>query len=340
MPTTSHLTTDATIESLHFKNRILDFFDSFGRRQSDSPVVLEIILPLLRLARQGGELGNKAAGIIRQRLGKAGSAPATTAVDEARAKAIIAEVHSEARSAPSAEFSGLCSAAALFLARCAPVPSSEAYAATLKDFMTRKGSEVHAAFVAEYVKRHPARAWSLAKPLLEYATDAVKGYRQSQAFAMLSTLVTNIPQLVKSAEVSKEDAERVLSQAAQDGYDTLEAAADGKAEWKADRLKEVLKFMLVVARSANTLDKARASEIVNIDRLSEVSSKVENGKTKEMKGVISLLGQLASVLGQKEKKEKRKVENGGDEEPKAKKRKAVAGEKVKSAKTKVKKAKA
>jgi len=194
--------------------------------------------------------------------------------------------------------------------------------------MTRKTSDVHTPFVAEYIKRYPAKAWALAPALAGYVAPGagVNAFRSAQAFNMLSTLVTFIPQLVKAGDVTKDEAEKVLSKSAQDVYGTLEGVADGKLDWKADRVKEVARFMLVVARSANALDKDRAAAICGADKLGEVSAKVKAGsRTKEMKALHGLLAQLAAVLGQKDKKEKKKETKRkaeADEEPKAKKAKA------------------
>jgi DNA polymerase phi len=314
----------AAIESLHFKNRILDFFDTFARRQCASPVALDILVPLLRLSRAGGELANKAAGILRTRIAKAAHAPAPASVDAEHAKAIIAEIHNMARKAPTAEFSALCSAAALFAARAAPATALDAYTATLEDFMTRKQSGVHAAFVAEYVRRHPAKAWALADALTRYVAPSAEGaataanaFRQAQGYAMLSTLATQLPALVKAGDVSTADAERVVSAAMADIYATLEAAAGPDAEAaKADRLKEVAKFALVIARAARALDAAHAAQLCDAARLASVTEVVRTGRTKDMKGVQGLLAQLGSMLGQKKEKEGKKGKKADEEEVK------------------------
>jgi DNA polymerase phi len=301
-----------------------------------------VLVPLLNLARPGGEIGNKAAGIVRQRFGKAAHSP-PAAADEAHAKAILTEIHHLARHAPSAEFSTLCSSASLFAARVAPAAATEAYAATLADYVTRKASEVHAPFVAEYIKRHPARAWALAPALAGYVAPGagVNAFRQTQAFSMLSALVTHIPQLVKSGEVSKAAAEKVLAQAAADGYATLEGVADGSLDWKADRVKEVLRFMLVVARCATSLDKERAGAICAAERITDVADKVRTGRTKDMKSLHGLLAQLAAVLGKKEaapKAKKRKAEEAPEKEEQEEEKEQKAAKADGKAKTKTKKA--
>lgn len=349
---------DAAIESLHFKNRILDFFDIYARRQAANPLVLEIILPLLRLVRSGsGELANKAAGVLRTRVAKATHAPSN--VSDEKAKEILAEIHRQAQRAANAEFSALCSSASLFVARAAPGPALDAYRATLTDFMTRKGSEVRPSFVAEYIRRHPAKAWSLAPDLVKLVApggSGVNAYRQTQGYTFLGALFQQVPQLVKAGDVAQADAEKVIRQAASDVYATLEAAAtstDAK-EWKADRLKEVVKFALQLARAAKTLAGDKAAELLDVKRLATVTEQIKAGqRTKEMKSIHQLLQQLAAVLGAAKPKEKKagkaapaKAANGDDDDeaepeaeaPKPTKRKAPSGDKAKSKGKKVKSA--
>lgn len=321
------LTSDAAIESLHFKNRVLDFFDVFMRRPT--PLALALLLPLLRVVRGGGELGNKAAGILRTRLRS--SLPASS--DEAElesASKILTEIHALARRAPSAEFSGLCSAASLFAARVAPAQALEEYKTTLTDFVTRKHSGVHAPFLQEYARRHAGKAWPLADEILSLLTEgkAANAYRHTQAYALLGALLSQAPALVKAGDIAAKDAEKVVKGAMGDVYSVLEAAAEG-GEWKADRLKDAAKFALVVARTARALE---VGEACDVPRLKSVVEKVKGGRTKEMKGVHALLTQLGAVLSKKDgetkKGGKKKVEevNGGEEEPKpvTGKRKAAA----------------
>lgn len=293
----------AAIESLHFKNRVLDFFDAYARKQSTSPLILSLLVPLLRLSRAGGELANKAAGVLRTRIAK-GTAPPPSSVNAEEAASILAEIHDLAQHAASAEFSTLCSSASLFVARAAPTQAQEAYARTLEDFMTRKASSVHPAFVLDYARRNAAKAWSLAPSLVELCAPgkSANAFRQTQGYTVLQALIGHLPALVKSGDVTQAEAEKVLKGAMGGVYDTFEVAAAGEGGYKADRLKEVAKFALAVARAGKALG-------VDVEggRLEGVSEKMREGKTKEMKGVLGLLQQLGAVLGKEGKKEKSKA---------------------------------
>lgn len=316
---------------------MLDFFDTYARRQSASPLMISLLIPLLRLSRAGGELANKAAGILRTRIAKALHAPSPSAVDTEEAASVLAEIHDLAQHASSAEFSSLCSAASLYVARAAQPQAQAAYTKTLEDFMTRKSSAVHPAFILDYASRFPAKAWALAPTLINLCAPgkSTNAYRQTQGYGVLQALFRHLHALVKAGDVSEAEATRVLKSAMAGAYDTFEAAADG-GEYKADRLKDVAKFALAVARAAKSLD-------VDVDagRLAGVVDKVKEGKTKEMKSVHGLLKQLGAVLGKDKDKSGKKVKEVVDEEEKVtpQKRKAV-GEVKAGKKTKAKKAKA
>jgi DNA polymerase phi len=327
----------AATEALHFKNRVLDFFDVFLRRPT--PLALALLLPLLHVVRGGGELGNKAAGILRTRLKSAALSPSSEKEELERAGKILSEIHGLARKAPSAEFSGLCSAASLFAARVAPAQALEEYKTTLADFVTRKHSGVHAPFLQEYARRNAGKAWPLASELLSLLGEgkAANAYRHTQAYALLGALLSQAPALVKAGEITSAQAEEVIKGSMGDVYSVLEAAAAG-GEWKADRLKDAAKFALVVGRTARLLDVGAACDE---QRLKAVLEAVKGGRTKEMKSVHGLLGQLAAVLGKKEEKKgkgkgKKAQVNGGAAaaEAEAEEPKPVTG-KRKAAATKV-----
>ncbi|GMK55691.1 hypothetical protein CspeluHIS016_0207470 [Cutaneotrichosporon spelunceum] len=336
----------AAIESLHFKNRILDFFDVFLRRPTS--LALALLLPLLHIVRGGGELGNKAAGILRTRLKSTSLSASTDKTELEQAGKILAEIHLLARRAPTSEFSGLCSAASLFAARVAPAQALEEYKTTLADFVTRKHSGVQPAFLQEYARRHAGKAWPLSGEILALLKDdkAANAYRHVQAYALLGALLSQAPALVKAGELTTKEAREVVEGAMGDVYSVLEAAAES-GEWKADRLKDAAKFALVVARTARALE---IGEACDAPRLKEVAEAVKGGRTKEMKGVHALLMQLGAVLSKKEGKaakatkegkqakgKGKKAVNGGDEEkeePKSVtgKRKATAATAVKGKK--------
>ncbi|WVQ94762.1 hypothetical protein IAU59_001843 [Kwoniella sp. CBS 9459] len=311
------------IESLHFKNRILDFFDVYARKQQTNPLILTIAVSLLKLVRASGtsegELANKSAGILKNRLNKPKDYP--TNVDADEAAQVLEEIHEMARKATSAEFSNLCSLVSLFVVKSIDTagassesPVVQSYGKTLSDFMTRKASLVHPNFVLEFIKRFPQRAFGLYVDLNKYVSPGggVNAYRQVQAYGMLQTLSQHLPVISKSGESSVEG---FIKSSSESVFSTLELAAAtsgtakaekesgaGEGGWNAAKLKDVVKFALQLARASKNVNLTSAWDM---QRVNEVEEKFKAGeKTKEMKGVLSMWAQLLAVLGQKKEKSK------------------------------------
>ncbi|KAK6907306.1 hypothetical protein I203_101296 [Kwoniella mangroviensis CBS 8507] len=303
------------IESLHFKNRILDFFDVYSKKQSSNPLMLSVVIALLRLVRGGGssesELANKAAGIIRSKFNKPKDVPSS--VDLSKAVGILREIHGMAIKAHSAEFSNLCSSSSLFVVKSIESSTStsdasvvEVYGETLKDFMTRKSSLLHPNFVLEFIKRFPSKGFELSNDIVEFvrAGNGVNTYRQLQGYTMLQTITQHLPSLLKSNTIPSNKIKEFISNATEAVYATVEDA-QSESGWNAAKLKDVVKFALALARTSKTLDVKW-----DITRVEAVRDKLVNGeKTKEMKGVISMWNQLISILGGSGNNENKKGNN-------------------------------
>jgi DNA polymerase phi len=236
-----------------------------------------------------------------------------------------------ARKAASSDFSALCSACSLFLSRAieSAHPTStvvvDSYRETLEDLMTRKASLVHPSFILDLLRRFPVRAWPLRVNLITHLAPGkgVNVYRQVQAYGMLQVLAQQLPAVAKS--VSGIEVESFVSSASKAVYATLgHAASDCRAEWKADRLKDVCKFALALARSSKSVlgdDKALSTwDMTKLQPAQEALVKGE--RTEGMKGVIGLVGQVFSTLGgstgktARAGKRKKAAEMGGAEDDK------------------------
>ncbi|TYJ59151.1 hypothetical protein B9479_000140 [Cryptococcus floricola] len=312
-------------ESIHFKNRVLDFYDTYAKRQSTNPLILQVVLTLLKLIREGGvseaEVANKAAGILRGKFNKPKDIPSTA--DISTATTILNDIHAMAQKAHSAEFSNLCSLASLFVARVVDASTSgsksspvvDAYRSTLKDFVTRKASLVHPPFILDFIKRFPLQGFALSPDLISFVAPgvAVNSFRQVQVYSALQTLAQHLPVISKTVPAS--DVATFVNDASSRVFTTLEAAStadsDSKESLNAQRLKEVVKFALQLARN---------SKIVGVQwdakRVEAVGSQLKSGdRTKEMKGVHNMWGQLEGILGNKkaEKSKSKPKHSEGDE---------------------------
>lgn len=305
---TSSLTCPGQLmESLHFKTRILDLFDTFLRRQPENPLSIDTLLSLLRLTRNTtpteADLANKASALIRSRVGKPKEVPST--LDVAHATQILKDIHDLARKASSADFSSLCSVCSIFVTRAIDSTDStsqagnDIYSATLDEFMSKKSSLVHPSFLLDYIRRFPMLAWPLHADLVKYIAPGkgVNAFRQTQAYSMLQIFSQHLAQILQLT--TPEEICHFISSARSEIYATLTTVAkDAGSDWKSDRLRDVVKFGINLARSTKSVLPDQVEDLWKPDELVEVEKQLQDGKkTKEMKGVLSLVVQLKAVLG-------------------------------------------
>jgi DNA polymerase phi len=297
---------------------VLDFFDTFARKQASNPLILDLILPLLQLVRSSGpsesDLSTKATSILKSRLGKAKDSPSPSS--SPNASEILSSIHEIARKSPNADFCALCSTCSLFVSRaCEDGDVVETYKASLEDYMTRKTSLIHPPFISDLLRRYPVRAWGLHAELVRMITprtDIVNKYRLLQAYTIIQVIGQQLVVITKT--VDKASVTKFISAVSSQVYATLESASEEddmtEDKWTGPRLKDVVKVALNLARSSkNAIGVDGAISAWKPSRLEEAVQKFKAGKrTGEMKGVSSVLLQLEAILrkGQDGKSQKKK----------------------------------
>ncbi|PCH38454.1 hypothetical protein WOLCODRAFT_115513 [Wolfiporia cocos MD-104 SS10] len=241
---------DAQREATHFKNRVLDLLDIYMKKQPTSPLIVQLILPLLDLvlltSSDERQLADKAAGIIRSRIGKAKDTPST--VDKDRAIEVLGEIHSRARKAASFDVLIIIGQCSLYVVKMLHhmnqnEPVLEAYKSSLNDFVTRKTSRLNGQFFQEFVRRYADIAWNLREDLLKVTGQAVNAYRQLQAFQMVQTLLNQLP----SIGDRREEIIAFTSSLRTTLLETIQSACGGNTLAAAD-IKELLKVAMAGVR--------------------------------------------------------------------------------------------
>jgi DNA polymerase phi len=309
---------DAQREATHFKNRVLELVETFLKKQPTSPLVLRLVFPLLELVLHGSpteaHLTSKVTGILQSRMFKA-KEPLEIA-NRAEAVELLNALHTEARTASSAQTAKLCSQAILYVSRALlhdrqasssagqdlAAPVVAAYTTSLDDFMTKKSTKVRASLFSDLATRFPVVAWSLRSALVQYAkSDGANSYRQTQAFNILNDLISQLPALSK-AGLGAEIREFVPACRAA-VYTILEAAGGGDTDaakgLKADRLRDIVKFALKLARASTAVlpepaDFASAWAAESLPSL--VAGLKQSEKLKSSKGLLSSVDQLAQLV--------------------------------------------
>lgn len=288
--------------------------------------MVSIIPPLLRLVSSArsseGELGEKAAGILRRRIVKSKDVPIIP--QDMSAKPAIDSIHNLARKARSADFSALCSSCSIFIARGCFVAATilspkadvvtNAYSETFADFATRTACALHPKFILDYLHRFPIQSWKLYNELCSHAMPdtSLNTYRQLQTFDMLRAISQSMGVVAKS--VDSKFIRDMVKRASRGVLDSLNDTANPSAAWNAARLKDLVKFALHLARFTKlALPEDTISDLWDMERLAEITVKVKTvDHTKNMKGLHSLLQQLATVLstkGEKSVERKKNVED-------------------------------
>jgi len=161
-------------------------------------------MPLLDLITGTGpdekQLSDKAAGVLRSRIGKNKDFPA--GVDPDVLGDALRAVHVRAKKARSTDVLTTLSQCSLFLSRALLHNDGrnvvvEVYRESLVDFVTRKGSSLNGAFLQDFVGRHPTEAWDLRTDIIGATSKAANAYRQCQAYQMLQALFSRLPAVVR-----------------------------------------------------------------------------------------------------------------------------------------------
>ena len=260
------------------------------------------------------DLSNKAASILRTRLGKAKLVPSPALTT----MGILEQIHGMARKAPNADFSGLCSVCSLYIFRVISSTSAstaeqqqkqalEIYAATLRDYLERKASTLHPPFIVDFIRRFPASAFPLATDILEHldVEGNVKVYRQVQAYGMLQVFSQQLGAIAKTVPLSVTMG--FLQSFVSTAYALLKAVAAGSAGseggsdshgWNAQRLKDVVKVALHLARTSKSVVSSVEYEATwNVEELRSCLKALKEGdKTGPMKGVQGMVEQMIGVL--------------------------------------------
>ncbi|KAJ2609657.1 DNA-directed DNA polymerase [Coemansia sp. RSA 1365] len=261
---------DLKISLANFKLRVLDLADVFLTRQPESPLVMQLLPAIVDLARatqrdtRNRAVHDRAAAILGARRARF-----PTGFDCDKAAELLASIHERARRAADRNEARVLGNVAAFVSRALlDVDSTteprvrELYTASVRDFMTRKASQIHVDFFrAGMEKLLPAQLplfWHVAvDALAHYAhpRQAVNVYRQVQAYALADTVVSTASRVAELPGAAAL-AERLLVELRAALLATVEfavsdentAAAAGKLLLDSQRLREILRCALQLIR--------------------------------------------------------------------------------------------
>ncbi|KAK0210612.1 DNA polymerase phi-domain-containing protein [Desarmillaria ectypa] len=255
---------DAQREATHFKNRVLDLVDLFLKKRPSSPLVINLILPLIDLIVSSGtdekQLSDKTQGILRSRIAKARDIPTAPVAQVASA---IQSLHAQARKARSSELLASLSSCSLYLAKVLAAQQEveqvlDTYRESLVDFLTRKNSALNLNFFQDLIVRLPALGWRLRQDLIDSSKKAINVYRQCQAFRLIYALVAQLPTIEKSDA----DVVAFMTTLRQALHELINSACDGKASVSAAQMKDLFKLVLLSIRQTSRLSSSPDIEAI------------------------------------------------------------------------------
>ncbi|KAJ7098057.1 DNA polymerase phi-domain-containing protein [Mycena belliarum] len=235
---------DAQREATHFKNRVLDLVDTFVRKESTSPHIIQLLLPLVELSTGTSSderhLTDKAKGILRSRIAKSKEAPVNGDIDAV--KTAMSELHVRACKMHSPDLLATLSQCSLYVSKIlidagAQVAVLNAYRESLEDFTARKNSALNATFFLDAIRRYPLTIWTLRQDILSLSSKAVNAYRRSQALQLIQVLVTRLP-----ASENKQEIVEFMSALRNVLVQCVTDACDDKIIATAQQMKDLFKL--------------------------------------------------------------------------------------------------
>lgn len=199
---------DAQREATHFKNRVLDLVDTFIKRQPANPLIIPFVVPLIGLASDSSQdekqLSDKALGILRSRFAKPKEIP--TGADTDTVNEALSAVHERARRNHPSTITSVLSQCSLYLAKVLSAEGAEpkvveAYAQSLEDFVSRKGSHLNSSFFLDFLRRSPTGSWAIRDRVINLVDKSINVYRRVQVFQLLQCIVQQMSVLVSFSRV-------------------------------------------------------------------------------------------------------------------------------------------
>jgi DNA polymerase phi len=201
----------ARTDDLHYRLRVVDLLDSLVKQRLANPLLVLVVLPLFRIAKQAvaveEELQSKATKLLRL-IVRSRKDPPSPASPEASLEA-LAELHIMSRTVDSPELANLCSQACIYLVKSALASTTAdastsnsiatIYADSFKLYLSKKNSKtrVQPLMTIDFAKRSPACAWNMLSVAVELAGGVgVNAFRRMQAFEVAQALLISYAALV------------------------------------------------------------------------------------------------------------------------------------------------
>lgn len=304
---------EAKQEAIALRFKVLELVEVFARKQPQSGLMLDLIMPLYDLWNNRDEdteqLANKARTLLLSRVSKAKTVPED--FDAAEVAELLQRMHTEARESQSNDVSNVSQAINLYLTKVAlskagdDVKSAlggklvEVYRESLLDYLMRKASRLRHEFLIDAFRRFPMLGWELRSELLDNCRPgaATRAFRQVQVMSMLQAVLTQIAQRPEKAEVLGfvPEISNCFVQIINDSAD-----AESTSPLSSNHMKDTIKFVLQAARISSRIEPGSTDKLQSawkVAKLQDASEKLQNSERfKASTSIHDLMKQLLKVL--------------------------------------------
>lgn len=300
---------EAKQEAIALRFKVLELVEIFARKQPQSPLMLDLILPLYELWTNRDEdteqLATKARTLLISRISKAKTVPDESDADQLTA--LLQRMHTEARESSSNDVSNVSSALNLYLTKVALSSSPDdikaalggqlvsIYRDSLLDYLLRKSSRLRHEFLIDAFRRFPLLGWELRSELLDNVRPgaATRTFRQVQVMSMLQAVLTQIAQRAeKSGEVLA-----FVPEISNAFVSIVNDACESSTGMTSNHVKDTIKFVLQAARISTKVGEAeRVKSAWKASKLQEAAEKLlASDKFKASTSIHDLMKQLLKV---------------------------------------------
>lgn len=322
---------EAKKEVIVLRFKVLELIEMFARKQPLSPLMLDLITPVYDLwsgrDEESEQLANKAREVLVSRISKAKTVP--TDIDASQVTALLERMHKEARDSTSHDVSNLAQALNVYLTKVALSQDGKVktclsgqllsiYRASLLDYLMRKACRLPHEFLIEAFRRFPLLGWHLRTELLDNCRPnaAAHAFRQLQAMQMLQTVLTQMAQRPEKQEILGfvPDISRCFCEI------IAAACTEQDSSLKAQRVKEVIKFVSQIARVSRRIEPSadKLQTLWKISALNEIAAQLQaTERFKSSSSIHDLMKQLLNIISPqpqapKAKKDKKRAAPEGE----------------------------
>ncbi|CDS09480.1 hypothetical protein LRAMOSA10840 [Lichtheimia ramosa] len=313
---------DLQLSITQFKINVMDLVIIFVRKNPSSPMVLDLIVPLINIIRATpaksitGQFVQKIIAFLKNRLPKMSEYPKEH--DQQVIIDVYQAVYDFARSTSNSEMFDMCVQLSLYLRKCvlgaadaeitSDMPSKtrqeieklDAITITaLEEYMTKKNTRYRKDIFVHPLQRSPFSSWPLLEALIQYINPAecINLFKHTQATQWITAVVQRT--VAKKSQAYNDKFISIAPKIASKVQETLEASQDTASKNKLtyDNMRSFVRFVSTLVRLHKKLVNNDVKKLQKVWK-PEWFSSITTVEAYNKPGLQTSCKQLVSVLEQ------------------------------------------